>query len=195
MHYLVGIDEAGRGPLAGPVAVGIVKISLDFKKNFFTGIKDSKKLTALGRELWFARTLTARREGKLDFAVSLVSEKIIDRKGIVYAISIDIKRSLEALNVPTNVRIFLDGGLKAPKPFKHQRTVIRGDEKIPVISLASIVAKVTRDRKMTRLSKKFPKYNFHIHKGYGTSEHRRAIKKYGLTVIHRRSFLKTLTST
>ena len=195
MHYLVGIDEAGRGPLAGPVAVGIVKISLDFKKNFFTGIKDSKKLTALGRELWFARTLTARREGKLDFAVSLVSEKIIDRKGIVYAISIGIKRSLEALNVPTNVQIFLDGGLKAPKPFKHQRTVIRGDEKIPVISLASIVAKVTRDRKMTRLSKKFPKYNFHIHKGYGTSEHRRAIKKYGLTVIHRRSFLKTLTST
>src|SRR3989344_3882307 len=143
MHYLVGIDEAGRGPLAGPVAVGIVKISLDFKKNFFKGIKDSKKLTAIGRELWFARALDFRKAGKFDFAVSLVSEKIIDRKGIVYAISLGIKKCLITLEV----------------------------------------------------SKKFPKYNFHIHKGYGTSKHRQAIKKYGLTVIHRRSFLKTLTST
>ena len=195
MRYVVGIDEAGRGPLAGPVAVGIVKISVNFNQEFFKGIKDSKKLTYIGRELWFARALDFRKAGKFDFAVSLVSEKIIDRKGIVYAISLGIKKCLITLEVSKDSQIYLDGGLKAPEKFKNQHTVIKGDEKIPVISLASIMAKVTRDRKMAELSKKFPKYNFHIHKGYGTSKHRQAIKKYGLTVIHRRSFLKTLTST
>lgn len=169
--------------------MGVVKIPFNFNKKFFKGIKDSKKLTSLGRELWFARALKSRKEGVLDFAVLLISEKVIDRKGIVYAIRLGIKRCLTTLEVSKDSQIYLDGGLKAPKQFKHQLTVIRGDEKIPVISLASIVAKVTRDRKMVRLSKKFPKFNFHIHKGYGTSEHRRAIKKYGPTVIHRRSFL------
>jgi ribonuclease HII len=117
---------------------------------------------------------------------------VIDRKGIAYAIKLGIKRTLGALGVPEDSQIFLDGGIKAPEAFNHQLTVIKGDEKIPVISLASIVAKVTRDRKMIRLSKNFPEFNFHIHKGYGTREHRRAIQKYGVTDIHRRSFLKFL---
>ncbi|MDP3763818.1 MAG: ribonuclease HII [bacterium] len=193
MRYVVGIDEAGRGPLAGPVAVGAVSIPLNSSKNFFKGIQDSKKLTPEERELWFALALEARKERTLDFAVSLVSEKVIDRKGISYAIRLGIKRSLVALGVAEDSQVFLDGGIKAPKKFIHQLTVVKGDEKIPVISLASIVAKVIRDRKMVRLSKKFPEFDFHTHKGYGTFMHRRAIRKFGPTEIHRQSFLKKLT--
>lgn len=190
MSYIVGIDEAGRGPLAGPVAVGAVSILDNFNKNFFKSIKDSKKLSQSERELWFALALEAKKKGVLNFSVSLVSEKVIDRHGISYAIKLGIKRSLKALKVSADSQIFLDGGIMAPKKFKHQLTVIKGDEKIPIVSLASIVAKVTRDRRMINLSKKFPEFNFDVHKGYGTSLHRRAIKKYGPTEVHRQSFLK-----
>src|SRR3989344_6900960 len=193
MPYVVGIDEAGRGPLAGPVAVGAVKISLDFNKRFFKSIQDSKKLSPGERELWFGLALEAKKEGTLDFAVSLVSERVIDRKGISYAIKLGIKRCLIALDVSEDSQIFLDGGIRAPEMFNHQLTVVKGDEKIHVISLASIVAKVTRDRKMVKLSKKFPKFGFHIHKGYGTFMHRKALQKYGSTEAHRQSFLKNLT--
>lgn len=200
MNYVVGIDEAGRGPLAGPVAVGAVSIPNPTtpglrraSKNFFKSIKDSKKLSSGDRELWFALALEARKEGMLDFAVSLVSEKVIDRKGISYAIRLGIKRSLIALGVPEDSQVYLDGGIKAPEKFTHQLTIVRGDEKIPIVSLASIVAKVIRDRRMIKLSKKFPEFDFHIHKGYGTSLHRLALQKYGSTEAHRQSFLKHLT--
>jgi|SRR3989344_5656748 len=193
MGYVVGIDEAGRGPLAGPVAVGAVSIPLNFNKNFFKSIRDSKKLSSDDRDLWFELALEARKSGVLNFAVSLVSEKVIDRKGISYAIRLGIKRCLVALNVPEDSQVFLDGGIKAPIEFRHQLTVVKGDEKIPIVSLASIVAKVIRDRRMVKLSKKFPEFDFHMHKGYGTSLHRRALEKYGSTVIHRQSFLTRLT--
>jgi len=189
MQHVVGIDEAGRGPLAGPVAIGIVSIPSKFDKRFFKNIKDSKKLSASNRELWFESALEARKSGLLDFTVVLISEKVIDKKGISYAINLGIKKGLSTLNVSENHRIFLDGGLRVPERFKYQKTVVKGDEKIPVISLASIMAKVTRDRKMVSLSKKFPKFNFDIHKGYGTKAHIRAIKKYGPKSIHRKSFL------
>jgi ribonuclease HII len=193
MSYVIGIDEAGRGPLAGPVAIGVVKIPLDFDRTFFKTIKDSKKLSEVERELWFELALEAKKLGLLDFAVSLISEKIIDRRGISYAIKLGIKRSLEVLGVPLDSQIFLDGGIRAPEQFVHQLTVIKGDEKIPVISLASIVAKVIRDHRMVKLSKKFPEFNFHTHKGYGTLVHRQALLKYGSTAIHRQSFIKRLT--
>ncbi len=193
MSYIIGIDEAGRGPLAGPVAVGAVKIPSDFNKNFFKSIQDSKKLSSSERELWFALALEARKEGLLDFAVSLVSERVIDRKGISYAVRLGIKRSLTALGATIDSQVFLDGGIKAPERFNHQITVIRGDEKIPIVSLASIVAKVVRDKKMVRLSKKFPKFYFHLHKGYGTNMHREAIQEFGPTEIHRQSFLRHLS--
>lgn len=118
---------------------------------------------------------------------------MIDRKGIAYAIRLGIKRSLISLGVPEDSQVFLDGGIKAPEEFIHQLTVVRGDEKIPIVSLASIVAKVIRDKKMVKLSKKFPEFNFQKHKGYGTLEHRQAIRKFGPTIIHRRSFLTRLT--
>lgn len=205
MQIIAGIDEAGRGPLAGPVAVGLVAIPQDFnptslklrgaRKNFFKGIKDSKQLTLEERELWFALATEAKKKGELDFKVSLVSEKVIDKHGISYALRLGIKRCLKSLGLTEESQIFLDGSLKAPEQFKHQLTVIKGDEKIPVISLASIVAKVIRDRKMVKLSQKFPGFDFHIHKGYGTLMHRRAIQKYGSTAVHRQSFLKNLTKT
>ena len=193
MQYVIGIDEAGRGPLAGPVAIGAVKIPINFDKKFFKSIKDSKKLSVLERELWFDLAIEAKKQGLLDFAVSLVSEKVIDRRGIAHAVRLGIKRGLKALGVSTDAQVFLDGGIKAPEQFVHQVTVIRGDEKIPIVSLASIVAKVTRDRKMVKLSKKFPEFDFQTHKGYATLFHRQAIRKFGPTIIHRRSFIKNLT--
>src|SRR3989338_1144386 len=193
---ILGIDEAGRGPLAGPVAVGAVSISPDFNKKFFKGIKDSKQLSPEERELWFSLAQEGKRRNELDFKVSLVSERVIDRHGIAYAIRLGVKRVLRGLGVEgESSQIFLDGALKAPPEFKHQLTVIRGDEKIPIISLASICAKVVRDRKMVKFAEKYPEYRFDLHKGYGTLVHRKAIKKYGLTELHRRSFTKRLTFT
>lgn len=195
MTHIVGIDEAGRGPLAGPVAVGGVRISNSFNKKFFKGIKDSKQLTLEERELWFSLAQEARKSGQLDFAVSLVSEKVIDKHGIAYAIRLGVKRVIEKLGIKgEDSKIFLDGALKAPVEFTHQLTVIKGDEKIPIIALASVCAKVVRDRHMVRLSKKYPQYDFDLHKGYGTFIHRQAILKYGLTTHHRQSFLKNLTN-
>jgi ribonuclease HII len=191
-RFVVGIDEAGRGPLAGPVAVGAVMVTTNFNKGFFKGIKDSKKLTPDEREFWFELAVEEKKLGNLDFAVSLVSPETIDKKGITYAIRLGIKRCLTKINAPQDAQIFLDGGLRASKEFSHQLTVIRGDEKIPLISLASVLAKVTRDRYMTRLSKKIPEYGFHLHKGYGTFMHRVAIKLYGTSQYHRQSFLKRL---
>ncbi len=178
--------------MAGPVAVGAVLVPLNFNKRFLAGIKDSKKLSSSDRELWFALATEARKKGELDFSVSLVSEKVIDQRGVVYAVRLGIKRCLEKLCVEKDTQIFLDGALRAPDEFIHQLTVIKGDEKIPVISLASIMAKVIRDRRMVGLAKKFPEFGFQLHKGYGTLMHRRALEKYGPTSIHRRSFLKNL---
>ena len=200
MNHSLGIDEAGRGPLAGPVAVGAVRIknptTLKLRgasKKFFKGIKDSKKLSAKKREEWFVLAEDARNHGDLDWAVSLVSEKIIDRQGIVPAIRLGIKRCLKKLSAETNDHIFLDGGLKTSEEFIYQETIIKGDEKIAIISLASICAKVVRDKYMTKLSEKYPVYGFDIHKGYGTKTHIAAIKKHGPSAVHRKSFLKNLT--
>lgn len=193
MKFLAGVDEAGRGPLAGPVAVGVVKIPTDFNKKFFKGIKDSKQLSAEERELWLNLALEAKKKGELDFRVALVSEKVIDRHGISYALRLGMKRCLTGLGLPDDSQIFLDGSLKAPERFKHQQTIIKGDEKVPVISLASICAKVIRDRRMVKEARKFPQFSFEVNKGYGTLMHRRALKKYGLTTLHRRTFLRRLT--
>jgi len=189
MKHIVGIDEAGRGPLAGPVSVGAVRINVGFNKSFFRGIKDSKKLSEKKREVWFELLKKKKKEGQIDFAVFLISEKIIDKKGIVHAINLGINKCLKKLKISKDSKIFLDGGIRAPADFIYQKTIIKGDEKVSVISMASICAKVTRDRYMVRLSKKYPKYGFDVHKGYGTLAHRQNIKKYGPSKVHRRSFL------
>ncbi len=193
MTNIIGVDEAGRGPLAGPVAVGVVSMAQDFDMKFFDGIRDSKKLSEKAREEWFAKARVWKSEGKIDFTVELVSEKVIDKKGIVYAIKLGMSRCLEKLGAKKGDKIFLDGSLHAPEEFANQETVIKGDEKVAVISLASICAKVARDKYMKNLAEKYPEYKFEVHKGYGTKAHYSAIKKHGLTEAHRESFLRNLT--
>lgn len=197
--YVIGIDEAGRGPLAGPVSVGAVLFSYDeyekFKKESEDTLagKDSKKLTEKKREEWFKNIEEKKQADSLNFSVAFSSSNIIDNKGIVPAINIAIKKIFSEFRIePEQCLVLLDGNLKAPHEFKNQKTIIKGDEKEPVISLASIVAKVSRDRYIVDLSKKYPEYGFERHKGYGTKAHYEMIKKHGLCNIHRRSFLKKL---
>jgi len=186
-RYLIGVDEAGRGPLAGPVTVGVVLFPRNFKFSKF-GLKDSKKLSPKKREEWF---LYVRDNPKIFFSSASVSAKVIDDIGIQKATARALNRALSnVVGGFDDVEIMLDGLLHAPKKYVNQRTIVKGDEKIPIISLASIVAKVVRDRKMVRLSKKYVEYGFDVHKGYGTKKHYAAIKKYGVCEIHRRSYLK-----
>lgn len=197
--FLIGIDEVGRGPIAGPVAVGAL-VFLDKKASkFLFGARDSKKISESKREEWYLKILEAKKMGLIDFKVSFSSNKIIDKKGITFAIKNCLKRSISQLKdndskkiMPEKCRVLLDGGLKAPPNFKNQETIIKGDDKELVISLASIVAKVTRDRYMKKISKTYSKYGFEIHKGYGTFSHYKALKNIGISDIHRVSFLKGL---
>lgn len=189
---VVGVDEAGRGPLAGPVAVGVVmaRTILDSDKSLGV-LRDSKKLTRAARERWFAWLKDLRRRKKLNFVVSLVGAKVIDKQGITKAVALGISRSLRRLKLsPKTSKILLDGLLRAPKKFSNQKTIIGGDDSEPLIALASIAAKVTRDRKMVRLARLYPNYKFEIHKGYGTKLHYRCLKKFGCSPLHRQSFLK-----
>lgn len=196
IRYLIGIDEAGRGPLAGPVAVGVTCCKLaDLPKlqRLWRGVKDTKQLTPRNREIWFKRLKDFRHQKLLDFKVSLVGEAIIDRWGISRAVRVGIKRCLERLAIkPDQVLILLDGSLRAPRAYQYQKTIIRGDETEPIISLASIVAKVTRDRRLIRLHAEYPQYAFDIHKGYGTALHYQRLRQHGPSPRHRRSFLKKI---
>jgi len=192
MKWIVGIDEAGRGALAGPVAVGAVLVPKDFDWAQIPGVADSKQVSPKNREAIFRRTQQLEKEGKLTTAVALVSEKVIDKKGITFAVRQGIVRALAELAPdPRTAYIKLDGLLHAPAEFTHQTTIIKGDVTEKEISLASIMAKVTRDRYMVRVAKKYPRYGFEIHKGYGTLIHRKNIKKYGLEVMHRTTFCRT----
>ena len=193
--YLVGIDEAGRGPLAGPVAVGVVVISSRRSTRCFKHVRDAKMSSALQRERWLHEMKKARENDLLNFTASLVGPQIIDREGIVRAMQYAIRRSLYRLEVnPLSTQILLDGALRAPTRYLNQKTIIKGDEKETIIAMASVVAKTYRDKKMMRFAKKFPGYGFEKHKGYGTKAHYKAIKKCGLCEIHRRSFLKNLSN-
>jgi len=191
--HIVGIDEAGRGPLAGPVAVGAFCIPVNFDRKFFIKVMDSKQLTSGAREEWFLKIKELQKTGSLRYKVALVSHVFIDTRGIAKAVRAGIKRVISRLNLdPKKALVLLDGSLKAPQEFVFQETIIKGDAKEAVIGCASIMAKVTRDRYMTRLAKSYPQYTFNIHKGYGTSVHRKAIKKFGPSKIHRLSFLTKL---
>ncbi len=188
MKWLVGIDEAGRGPLAGPVAVGVVKVAANFNWNLIPGVGDSKKVSAKRRGVIFNRAQALKKAGELEFAVVMINAAHVDRFGIARAITDAIARASKTLALdPKNCFIKLDGSLKAPNEFK-QETIIKGDQKELVIGLASILAKETRDAHMNVLAKKYPGYELEIHKGYGTKTHRRLIFKNGLSDVHRRSY-------
>jgi len=190
MKYAIGIDEVGRGPIAGPVAVGAFVFLKKGASRIFAGVKESKQLLETQREEWFAKIIEAQKRGEVDYCVKFESERVIDKKGLSWAIRSALAKTLKGLNLLVEeVRVLLDGGLKAPPEYLDQKTIIKGDEKEMIIALASVCAKVLRDRRMIKLGKKHPEYGFEIHKGYGTKKHYEAIKKHGLLKEHRRSFL------
>lgn len=191
IKYVIGVDEAGRGPLAGPVAVGMVVVPVDFDWGLLPGVGDSKKVSAENREAIFRHTRALARAGMLAYAVSLVGAKTIDRIGITKAVALGITRCFQKLTPdPLHTKVLLDGLLHAPEEYLYQETIIKGDAKEKVIGLASICAKVVRDTHMVRVARDHPAYSFDIHKGYGTKVHIDAILTHGLAKIHRRSFTK-----
>ena len=189
---IIGIDEAGRGPLAGPIVVAAVKVNAKYKRQnekLLKGIRDSKKLSSRQREKWFVKITC---DPRIQWAVARVWPKVIDRINISAAGNLGASRVYSRLSLERDSRlslesVLLDAGLRLSPPIPH-KAIIKGDEKIPVIAAASIIAKVTRDRIMMRLHKKYPEYRFDLHKGYGTVLHRAMIRKYGRCEIHRKSF-------
>jgi len=191
--YIIGIDEVGRGPIAGPVAVCALCLQNNFNTKEFKYFRDSKKLSHLQRVKWIEKINNEKKKGNIIYKVSFASSKIIDNKGIVFAINKCLVGSLKFLNrKPKESWVLLDGGLKAPREYIYQKTIIKGDEKELAIALASIVAKETRDNLMVKLAKKYPDYALEKHKGYGTAAHYMALKNKGISTIHRKSFLKGL---
>lgn len=190
---VLGVDEAGRGPLAGPVAVGVVAAleGYDFLAAF-PGLNDSKKLSEKKREALFARLQEEMRAGNVQATVTLVSAERIDEKGIASAVRHGVTKGVKALLPDARAgKVWLDGSLAAPEGYA-QETVVGGDGTVPAIMLASIAAKVTRDRYMRMLDAEYPAYGFAVHKGYGTKTHREAIRMHGPCAAHRQSFLRNV---
>ena len=190
MKWIVGIDEAGRGPLAGPVAVGVVVVpeTLDLL-TLFPKLNDSKKLSEKRREEIFVRLQEEIKAGNTVSLVTLASSEKIDAKGITVCIREAIANSLlKLVPNPLDHTVYLDGSLKAPSHYT-QETVMGGDALIPAIMLASVAAKVTRDRYMLKQAELYPEYLFEQHKGYGTKIHMEKIKEHGMCAIHRRTFV------
>lgn len=192
LKYHIGIDEVGRGPLAGPVTVcAFAILEQDLHRLESIGARDSKVLSAQKREIVAAKLKELAKEGRCTFQIASTSPQLIDRDGLTRSISMAMVSALKRLNIhPEHADVYLDGGLYAPNAFFRQHTVIHGDGLIPVISCASVLAKVHRDRVMDNYDLKFPEYGFLNHKGYGTPEHYKAIRKHGASEIHRTSFLK-----
>lgn len=193
--YIVGIDEVGRGPLAGPVTLCAFVVKTSSLKTIhkkLAGITDSKLLKSKKREEYYKIIRTLQKEGEdIDFKLCHVSASVIDQKGIMFALNLALTRSLEKLNLdPKDCYLYLDGGLRAPAVYA-QETVIKGDQKIWQISAASVIAKVLRDRKMVKYDAKYPDYGFAQHKGYGTRSHLEQITKKGVTVIHRKTWISS----
>lgn len=195
--FICGVDEVGRGPIAGPVTVGLVMYERKHERLFKDiPLRDSKKLSPQKRRLIYSQMKVWKKEGRVFFTTASVSAKKIDGIGIAQAIRDCIAKvfhKIEHLEVePLTISVKLDGGLYAPEQFVYQETIVRGDAKERSIALASIVAKVTRDSYMERQSEFYPEYGFEQHKGYGTKDHYKALKKHGKTRLHRQSFLNGL---
>lgn len=190
MEFLIGVDEAGRGPLAGPVAVGMVAVPGGFDvAREFPGVADSKKLSEKKRETLFGMLEARAKQGDVRYRVEFEEARAIDREGIAVVIRRAVSRGMDALAPDAALaEVLLDGGLKAPPEYR-QKAIIGGDESVPLISLASIAAKVSRDRLMVAAAGRFPRYGFEVHKGYGTKAHFAALREHGLCAMHRRSFI------
>jgi len=178
---VAGVDEVGRGPLAGPIFAAAVILPLGC---FIEGLNDSKKLSPQKRERLFHEI----KEVAIDIGVASIGHSMIDRIGIGPANLLVMKRAVERLRIIPDF-VLLDGKRYRIDSAVPQRAIISGDAKCPSIAAASIVAKVTRDRLMISYHRRFPLYGFAQHKGYGTRRHFQMLEKYGLCAIHRRSFL------
>ena len=191
MALILGVDEAGRGPLAGPLAVGVVAYEEGYDLlSVLPGLNDSKKLSEKKRIELFKKVQEEMRAGNVRVAVKLSSAKMIDEKGVTYAISHALARGVrQLLPDPATGKVWLDGSLAAPAEYE-QETVVGGDALIPAIMLASICAKVTRDYHMEKLAEEYPQYGFDVHKGYGTKAHYAALKLRGTCPEHRQLFLR-----
>ena len=183
LQYIAGVDEVGRGPLAGPVVCAAVIMPLD-EGSIIVGVDDSKKLSAKKRE-----TLAEEIKNKaLAYTIVEVSEKEIDEINILEATKLGMKKALEALEIEPQA-VLTDGNMTLDITYP-QRSVIGGDALSYSIGAASIIAKVYRDKMMDEYAKEYPQYAFDSNKGYGTAAHIQAIKEYGLCPIHRRTFTK-----
>jgi len=179
-NFTAGIDEAGRGPLAGPVTAAAVILPKDINIQY---LNDSKKLSAKKREELF----WVIKEKALAFSIVSVDNEKIDEVNILQATFIAMSQAVESLKTTPDICL-VDGNHKIPKLVFRQEAVIDGDAKSACIAAASILAKVTRDRIMLDYAKQYPEYQFEKHKGYGTALHMEALKKYGPCPIHRCSF-------
>lgn len=177
---IAGIDEAGRGPLAGPVFAAAVILPPDAE---IEGINDSKKLSAKKRDALFE----VIKETAVAYAIEQVAPEVIDDINIRQATSLAMHNALEKLSTAADY-VIIDGNDNVPYAVDYEY-VIKGDAKSQTIAAASILAKVSRDRFMTSLAEKYPEYGFEKHKGYGTKAHMEAIRKHGVSEVHRKTFM------
>ena len=182
---VAGLDESGRGPLAGPVVTAAVSIiaNCKLKSADFKNLKDSKKLSPKKREEFYK---ILKKNPAIEWGIGNVSEKVIDKINILEATKLAMKKAVKNLERKPDFLI-LDGNFKIDSNIP-QKPIIKGDEKVFSCAAASIIAKVTRDRIMQSYHKKFPRYGFDKHKGYPTKLHLRMLRKYGPCKIHRRTF-------
>ena len=180
-NFVCGVDEAGRGPLCGPVVAAAVILPKD---EYIEGVNDSKKLTEKKREKLYDDIMMKA----VAASIGISDVDVIEKVNILNATKLAMKQAIEKLSIKPDY-VLIDGNQMIDINIKAE-TVVSGDAKSLPIAAASIIAKVTRDRMLIEFDKKYPEYGFAKHKGYGTKSHIEAIQKYGLTDIHRPSFCK-----
>ncbi len=181
---IIGVDEAGRGPLAGPVVAGAVRVK---KKLKVSGVNDSKKISPKKREELYDYFISS---DCIDWGVGVVSEKVIDKINILEATKLAMKKALEKIDTE-NSQLIIDGNFKIDVSYP-QKSVKRADETILECQIASIIAKVKRDKIMKDYHRRYPLYDFDKNKGYGTKRHIYLIKKHGPCLVHRKTFKRVL---
>lgn len=181
-NLICGVDEAGRGPLAGPVFAAAVILPIDCE---IEGLNDSKKLSEKKRELLF----DVIKEKAIAYSIASASVDEIEEVNILKATFLAMNRAISGLNIKSDFAI-IDGNRVPDNIAVECATLVKGDSKSMSVAAASVLAKVSRDRLLIEYDEKFPEYNFKKHKGYGTKEHYEAIAKHGICEVHRKSFLK-----
>lgn len=182
-EVICGIDEAGRGPLAGPVYAAAVILP---KGHIVEGVNDSKKISEKKRDLLFDKII----DECVCYSIGTASEQEIDEINILQATFLAMRRAVAGLEIKPDIAL-VDGNKKPGLDIAEQ-TIVKGDSKSANIAAASIIAKVSRDRYMLEMAEKYPEYQFEKHKGYGTKLHYEMLEKYGFSPIHRKTFLKKL---